>query len=195
MPRHALRENSSNCCDDKCPSMLGLVAVCLLLIGCKSGETELVGIGKYEIGKTTPADRHVMGKCRPQGANTFCFMNRSPSIAGHKTQTDLYFRGHDEKTAPLIEIAVGVWSCQVGVVTRELQSKLGEPTQWAKKRALWSLKKMDVVALLPKDDELCTVHFLDKSDSKRLASLFPGDEEAVPKPTPPKPTPPKPTPP
>ncbi len=161
---------------------------CLGLLGCSSGEGELVGFGKYKIGKTTPADSYVMGKCRPEGSTTFCFLNRSPSIAGHKTQTDLYFRGHEED-APLIEISVGVWDCQVGPVSADLQKKLGEPTELANKRALWSLKKMTVIALLPKDDELCMVHFLDNSDTKRIASLFPGTEDLV---APPKEKPPEP---
>jgi len=114
-----------------------------------------------------------MGKCRDEGSNTFCFLNRSPSIAGHKTQTDLYFRGHGDD-APLIEISVGVWNCQVGPVRTDLQKKLGEPTKVANTRAIWALKKMTVIALLPKDDELCMVHFLDTSDTKRIDSLFPG---------------------
>ena len=114
-----------------------------------------------------------MGKCRPEGSNTFCFLNRSPSIAGHKTQTDLYFRGHGDD-APLIEISVGVWNCQVGPVRTDLQQKLGEPTKVADRRAIWALKKMTVIALLPKDDELCMVHFLDPGDTKRIDSLFPG---------------------
>jgi hypothetical protein len=150
--------------------------LCLLTLGgisgCKSGDKELVGFGKYKIGETTPADSYVMGKCRPEGSETFCFLNRSPSIAGHKTQTDLYFRGHEEK-APLIEIQVGVWNCQPGPVSADLQSKLGDPTQIADKRAMWALKKMTVIALLPKDKELCMVHFLAPTESKRIASLFP----------------------
>jgi hypothetical protein len=115
-----------------------------------------------------------MGKCRPEGSNTFCFLNRSPSIAGHKTQTDLYFRGHGDD-APLIEISVGVWDCQVDPVRSDLQKKLGEPAQTANKRARWNLKKMTVIALLPKDKNLCMVHFLDNSDTKRIESLFPGN--------------------
>lgn len=148
-------------------------ALCLLAMSCSSGEGELVGFGKYKIGKTTPAHGYVMGKCRPEGENTFCFLNRSPSIAGHKTQTDLYFKGHEDD-APLIEISVGVWNCQVGPVSADLQSKLGDPKEVVGKRALWTLKKMTVIALLPKDEDLCMVHFLDPSDTKRIASLFPG---------------------
>tara|TARA_R110002073_G_scaffold336577_1_gene535922 strand:+ start:5862 stop:6536 length:675 start_codon:yes stop_codon:yes gene_type:complete len=171
MPRHAFGEISSNCR----PKLgLGLLATsCLLLFGCSSGEGELVGFGKYKLGKTTPGDSYVMGRCDPKGSNTFCFMNRSPSIAGHKTQTDLYFRGHGDD-APLIEIQVGVWDCKVGPVSQDLHKKLGEPTEAADKRALWTLKKMSVVALLPMDSNLCMVHFLETSDTKRIDSLFRG---------------------
>ena len=176
MPRHAIGAISSNCR----PKLgLGLLATsCLLLLGCSSGEGELVGFGKYKLGKTTPGDDYVMGRCDPKGSNTFCFMNRSPSIAGHKTQTDLYFRGHGED-APLIEIQVGVWDCKVGPVSQDLHKKLGEPTEAADKRALWALKKMTVVALLPQDSNLCMVHFLENSDTKRIDSLFRGTKPAL----------------
>ncbi len=157
-------------------SFQGLViALVMLASPACSKETELIGFGKYELGKTTPADDHVMGKCRPEGADTFCFLNRSPSIAGHKTQTDLYFQGREE-TAPLIEIQVGVWNCHPQEVGVDLQAKLGEPTKTANKRALWSLKKMTVIALLPKEDGLCTVHFLALSETERVADLFASEE-------------------
>lgn len=146
----------------------------MMATSCKSDKTELIGFGKYKIGVTTPADSYVMGRCEPRGPNTFCFLNRSPSIAGHKTQTDLYFRGHEEK-APLIEISVGVWDCQVGPVSADLEKKLGAPAERGDKTALWRLKKMTVVALLPKDKDLCMVHFLDPADAKRIDSLYSGN--------------------
>jgi hypothetical protein len=150
--------------------MIGLAVALAASAGCKKKEADPVGFGIFQIGKSTPKDGYV---CRPDGEQTYCSNNPSPSIAGHKTQTDLYFRGHGDD-APLVEILVGVWGCRPGAVSADLEAKMGEPTQTADKRAYWKLKKMRVVAQLPKEDDLCTVHFLDPSESERLAELFPG---------------------
>ncbi len=194
MPRHAIEAFSSNCRWVRGIGLGGLATACLVAGACSKDNGDLIGFGKYKIGKTTPADDYVMGKCRPDGDLTFCFLNRSPSIAGHKTQTDLYFQGHAED-APLIEISVGVWDCQVDPVSRDLESKMGLPDETANKRAIWRLKKMTVIALLPKDDQLCMVHFLDNGDSKRIAKLFPGTSPSAAKATAAKPEKVAPTPP
>lgn len=145
-----------------------MVAVGLSAGACDKKKAEPAGFGIFKIGKSTPADGF---KCQPEGNYTFCFLNPSPPIAGHKTQTDLYFRGHAED-APLMEIQVGIWACDPGAVSADLTAKMGEPTERATKRALWRLKKMTVVAQLPKDNELCMVHFLDPAEGKRIAELF-----------------------
>jgi hypothetical protein len=154
---------------------LVISALALLAPGCTQ-DVEHVGFGVYQIGKSTPKDGYA---CRPQDEQTYCSNNPSPKIAGHKTQTDLFFRGHEEN-APLVEILVGVWNCRPGDVGADLQGKVGKPTQVGDKRALWKLKKMTVVALLPRPDDktLCTVHFLDHSETERIAELFPETTEA-----------------
>ena len=152
--------------------VMALVSLSLSLSvvgGCSKSEPELVGFHIYQIGTSTAADGYV---CRPQDEQTYCSNNPSPRIAGHKTQTDLFFRGHAED-APLVEILVGIWGCKPGQVGADLHAKMGEPSQVADKRAYWRLKKMTVVALLPKDKDLCTLHFLDHSETERIAELFP----------------------
>lgn len=144
------------------------IATSAALVGCKKSEPDVVGFGLYEIGKSTPADGLI---CRPDGKQTYCFNNPSPSIAGHKTQTDLYFDGHADD-APLVEILVGIWACKPGSVSADLQAKMGEPTKVGDKRAMWHMKKMTIVAQLPKSDALCTVHFLDPKDTARADEIF-----------------------
>lgn len=148
--------------------MICMVALALSTSACDKRKAEPVGFGIFKIGKSTPADGY---KCQPEGDYTFCFLNPSPLIAGHKTQTDLYFRGH-AKDAPLIEIQVGVWACDPGPVGADLMAKMGEPSERSAKRSLWRLKHMTVVAQLPKDNELCMVHFLDPGETKRVSELY-----------------------
>jgi hypothetical protein len=125
--------------------------------------------GLYQIGETTPAD---VGACRPQDDRTYCSNNPSPKIGGGRTQTDLFFRGHADD-APLVEILVGVWACKAGQVSADLHKMFGEPTQVAKKRSFWRLEEMTIIALLPMENDLCTLHFLDHTEKDRIAELFP----------------------
>lgn len=129
----------------------------------------MAGFGFFEIGKHTAKDGYV---CRPDGELTYCSNNPTKTIAGHKTTTDLYFRGHGDD-APLAEILVGVWNCDPGPVSADLTGAMGEPTERAHKRDIWRLKKMTVIALLPREDDLCVVHFLDHGEKARIAELFP----------------------
>jgi hypothetical protein len=171
MPRHQFGANSSSR-KRHWPVLFAFIALASLVSGCsKSGsEPERKVYGLYQIGKTTPAD---VGVCRPQNDQTYCSNNPSPKIAGHRTQTDLFFRGHED-TAPLVEILTGIWSCRPGQISADLHAMIGEPTKTADKRAYWKLDEMTVVALLPKDNDLCTVHFLDHSETERIAELYPG---------------------
>ena len=180
MPRHQIRAFSSR--NHPLGGLLRLPVILLLaggliLTGCSKKESELRGFYKYEIGKSTPADGY---SCFPDKEQTKCVLNPSSTIAGHKTQTDLYFRGHAED-APLVEIAVGIWACQPGKVSAELQGKLGEPVETADRRLLWKLKHMTVIALLPRSDnkELCMVHFVDPTETAQIAALF-ADEAPAP---------------
>lgn len=174
MLRHKFRAKSSSHRLQRA-TQLGsslLLALSLGAVGsCKKAEADPVGFGIYQIGKSTPDDGYV---CRPQNDQTYCSNNPSPRIADHKTQTDLFFRGH-EANAPLVEILVGVWNCQPGKVRVDLGAKMGDPTQVSGKNAYWRLKKMTVIALLPRPEkhDLCTVHFLDHSETSRIAELFP----------------------
>ena len=147
-----------------------MLALALALPGCSKKEPDWDGFGIFKIGVSTPADGY---SCRPDGEQTTCFLNPSPSIAGHKTTTDLFFRGLEED-APLVEILVGIDACQPGPIGADLTGKLGEPAERAARRSLWRLKKMTVVALLPREADLCVVHFLDPSEKARIAELFPG---------------------
>ena len=135
----------------------------------KPKEEEPKVFGLYQIGKTTPAD---VGACRPQDDQTYCSNNPSPKIGGGRTQTDLFFKGHADD-APLVEILVGVWSCKAGQVSADLHKMFGEPTQIDGKRSYWRLPEMSIVALLPMENDLCTLHFLDHSEKERIAELFP----------------------
>ena len=140
----------------------------------KSSDNKVFGL--YEIGVTTPAD---VGVCRPQDDQTYCSNNPSPKIGGGRTQTDLFFRGHEDD-APLVEILVAVWSCKPGQVSADLHKMLGEPTQVATKRTYWRLKEMTVIALLPRENNLCTLHFLDHTETERILELFPEKAGAKP---------------
>ncbi len=154
------------------PLVLLLAGLSLALAGGCSKQTEEEPpkvFGLYQIGKTTPAD---VGACRAQDDQTYCSNNPSPKIGGGRTQTDLFFRGHADD-APLVEILVGVWTCKPGQVSADLYKMFGEPTQVGEKRTYWRLKEMTIVALLPKENDLCTLHFLDHSEKDRIAELFP----------------------
>jgi hypothetical protein len=145
-------------------------AILCIFAACGKGDPEIVGFGTYKIGESTPKDGYV---CRPQGEQTYCSNNPSPMIAGHKTQTDLYFRGHGDD-APLVEILVGIWQCDPGAVQAGLSKQLGAPDASAEQRVRWNLKRMVVVGLLPSDPELCTLHFLDHGEKQRIEALWSG---------------------
>ncbi len=139
------------------------------IANCGKKDTELVGFHKYEFGKTTKKDGVA---CSKRGQQTYCSHNDSPSIAGHKTQTDLYFRGHDEDS-PLAEILVGIWKCNPGELSAGLYAQMGEPAEKVGQRLRWEFKNMTAIAILKEDKGLCTLHFLDHSEEKRIAKLFP----------------------
>lgn len=174
MLRHQFRANSS------APGLHGSIFSLVLLLGglglaataacSKPAPKEKPKVfGLYQIGETTPAD---VGACRPQDDQTYCSNNPSPKIGGGRTQTDLFFRGHADD-APLVEILVGVWACKAGQVSADLHKMFGEPTQVAKKRSFWRLEEMTIIALLPMENDLCTLHFLDHTEKDRIAELFP----------------------
>lgn len=172
MHRHQFRAISSSSSGHGPISylVLALVGLSLATVGaCSKPKEEPKVFGLYQIGKTTPAD---VGACRPQDDQTYCSNNPSPSIGRGRTQTDLFFRGHAED-APLVEILVAVWSCEPGQVSADLHKMFGEPTQIAQKRSYWNLDEMTVVALLPMENDMCTLHFLDHSESERITELFP----------------------
>ncbi len=137
--------------------------------GCKKEEPGIVGFHTYEFGKTTKKDGIA---CSKKGTQTYCSNNVSPQIAGHKTQTDLYFNGFEED-APLAEILVGVWNCRPGDLSLELYEKMGEPFQKTEDKSLWKMKNMTAVALLGRGANLCTIHFLAPTEVKRISELFP----------------------
>lgn len=173
MLRHQFRANSSSS-DLQRPvffALLLLAGLSLVTAGAckKPKEEEPKVFGLYQIGKTTPAD---VGACRPQDDQTYCSNNPSPQIGGGRTQTDLFFKGHADD-APLVEILVGVWTCKAGQVSADLHKMFGEPTQIADKRSYWRLPEMTIVALLPMENDLCTLHFLDHNEKERIAELFP----------------------
>lgn len=154
------------------PRYFSAIVPCFALIfaaNCSKSESELVGFHKYEIGKTTKKDGIA---CSDQGEQTYCSHNDSPSIAGHKTQTDLYFNGHGED-APLVEILVGIWKCDPGQVSTSLYAQMGEPKEKIGSRMHWAFKHMTVIANLENDKGLCTMHFLDHGEKARIAKLFP----------------------
>lgn len=175
MLRHQFRANSS-CPKRQWPVFIVVFALGSLGLsvtgGCNSKSEEPPKVfNLYQIGKTSPAD---VGVCRPQGDQTYCSNNPTPKIGGHRTQTDLFFRGHEDD-APLVEILVAAWACKPGQISADLHVMIGEPTQVAGKRVYWRLKEMTVVALLPRSEDktLCSVHFLDHSETERIAELFP----------------------
>jgi len=141
----------------------------LTFMGCSKSEPVLTGFGSYKFGKSTLADGY---RCEVRGEQTFCFLNPSPPVAGHKTQTDLFFDGY-EVDAPLAEIRVGVWQCKVGPVLQDLETRMGVATQVHNNRYLWKLKKMTVIARLPKSKDLCMIHFLQPKNQARITTLFP----------------------
>src|SRR5690606_25954586 len=134
---------------------------------CKREAPEIDGYGQFHIGKSTLADGYV---CTPRGELTYCSNNPSPPLAGHRTDTDLYFRGTADD-APLVEILVAVNACKPAEVDKALREQLGEPDTDRDALRVWKQKAATVVARVPAEPALCEVIFLAQSETERLAQL------------------------
>lgn len=142
-------------------------AVALPALSCKREAPEIDGYGDFHIGKSTLADGYV---CTPRGELTYCSNNPSPPLAGHRTDTDLYFRGTGDD-APLVEILVTASACDPAVVERELIEQLGQPDTDRDALRVWEQKSAKVVARLPAEPALCELIFLAPGETERFAQL------------------------
>jgi hypothetical protein len=145
-----------------------VVVALAALAACDKKEPPIDGIGKWHIGKTVKSEGTI---CQPQkDGTTYCSHNPAMNIAEHRASVDLYFRGQDE-SAPLSEILLALGPCDVGKVDRWLTEKLGVAPAHRGRAPVWPGTSSTVVALLPAQDGVCQIHFLEPNDEKRLAQL------------------------
>ena len=146
---------------------LAALVVALAALACSRPKKEIDGYGLFHLGTSTIADGYA---CAPSGELTYCSNNPSPPLAGHKTTTDLYFRGA-EKSAPLVEILVGVNACRPDDVAADLVETLGEPSESGQTYLLWRQESAIIVARLPVEPGVCEVSFVAPTERARLAEL------------------------
>ncbi len=146
----------------------GLVIALAALAACDKKEPPIDGIGKWHIGKTLKSEGTI---CQPlKDGMTFCSHNPQMNIAEQPTTVDLYFRGHED-SAPLSEILLSLGGCDVQAVDSWLTNKLGVAPAHRGRAPVWPGASSTVVALLPAQDGVCEIHFLEPNDEKRLAQL------------------------
>jgi len=149
-------------------ALLAALTALAALSACEKKEPPIDGIGPWHIGRSVKSEGTI---CQPlEDGVTYCSHNPPMSIADHRATVDLYFRGHQD-SAPLGEILLALGSCDVQAVDRWLTSKLGVAPAQRGRAPVWPGPKATVVALLPAQDGVCEVHFLEPNDEKRLAQL------------------------
>jgi len=137
-------------------------------VACKRAAPEIDGYGEFHVGKSTVADG---AACRPMGELTYCSNNASPPIAGQRTATDLYFRGHED-SSPLVEILVTVSACKADAVLADLRKKLGDPDEEAQGKFVWRKKGVVIVSQIEVEAGLCELNFLRADEKQRLEEIL-----------------------
>ncbi len=151
----------------RCKVALVVIAVAGLA-GCDKKEPPIDGIGKWHIGKSVKSEGTI---CQAlEDGISFCSHNPPMNVAEHRASVDLYFRGHED-SAPLSEILLALGPCDVQAVDRWLTDKLGVAPAHRGRAPVWPGTASTVVALLPAQDGVCEIHFLEPNDEKRLAQL------------------------
>ena len=155
-------------------SKAALAVALAALAACEKKAAPVDGIGPWHIGRSVASEGTI---CRPlEDGTTYCSHNPEMSIAEHRASVDLYFRGH-ESSSTLSEILLALGSCDVQAVDRWLTSKLGVAPTRRGRAPVWPGEKATVVALLPAQDGVCQIHFLEPNDQKRLGQL---EKESLP---------------
>jgi hypothetical protein len=150
------------------PALAALAVAAAALAGCEKKQPPIDGIGPWHIGRSVKSEGTI---CRPlERGITYCSHNPEMNIAEHRATVDLYFRGTDD-SAPLSEILLALGACDVQAVDRWLTSKLGVAPEHRGRAPVWPGAAATVVALLPAQDGVCEIHFLEPGDHQRLAQL------------------------
>lgn len=149
-------------------SILVALLLAALLAGCEKKQAPIDGIGPWHIGRSVKSEGTI---CRPlKDGMTYCSHNPEMSVAEHRATVDLYFRGQEE-SSPLSEILLALGACNVEAVDRWLTEKLGVAPARRGRALVWPGQAATAVALLPAQDGICEIHFIEPSDEKRLAQL------------------------
>jgi len=151
-------------------------ALALVLLAACSRETELAGVGQWNVNRTHLED--ATGRCIPQKLadgrdGAYCFGQKPMGIRGMAADLDLYFASMDPK-ASLVEIQMKVGGCRPEDLEAWMRTNFGAPYQTGTDRAAWKNTHLFAAAYLPLADEpgRCLVRFIPAREEPRFQQIW-----------------------
>jgi len=172
-----------------------LLALALVLVGCKGRTAEPSGLGHYKFGTTTRASVHD-GVCQPTELTdgrkaTWCFALPPIKVGKRIADVDAYFLGSDppalpesatkeqvdefreaQAKLPLIELQLKVRGCDEYETEQWISERFGKPDVDSKPtRKYWHNSFLWAAAFLPSEPGRCVIHFLPVSENAEIDRL------------------------